>query len=110
MFLIAGIVGCKFYPSLRLFALFVSGNSPHCPLSHALKSTANAEAITRVKDRILAASHLVKEEGGLELWDTPKGQFWIRGGNRYVLPFNLAEMERHIYGQGQSRSALHPSG
>jgi FkbM family methyltransferase len=89
-----------FYPSLRLFALFVAGHSPICPLSQAIKSTANAEATIRIKDRILAGSHLVKEESGLELWYTPKGYFWIPRGNRYVLPFNLAEMERHIYGSG----------
>ncbi len=55
----------------------------------------------RIKDRILAASHFLKEESGLELWQTPKGNFWIPKGNRYVLPFNLAEMEQHIYGTGE---------
>jgi FkbM family methyltransferase len=104
--LIASAAAYEFYPSLRLFALFVAGHSPYCPLAQAVKSTANAETITRVKDRILAASHLVKEEGGLELWDTPKGQFWIPRGNRYVLAFNLAELERHIYGSGEH--FIHP--
>jgi len=49
----------------------------------------------------LAASHLTAEKDGLELWDTPKGPYWIPKGNRYVLPFNLAEMEAHIYGSGK---------
>ena len=101
MLLIVGGTAYEFYPSLRLFALFVAGHSPTCPLSHAIKSTANAEAKFRVKDRILAASRLVKEESGLELWDTPKGQFWIPKGGRYILPFNLAEMELHIYGSDE---------
>lgn len=43
----------------------------------------------------------MREESGLELWSTPKGDYWIPKGNRYVLPFNLAEMEQHIYGQGE---------
>ena len=55
----------------------------------------------RIKDRILAGSHLMKEDSGLELWSTPKGDYWIPKGNRYVLPFNLAEMEQHIYGTGE---------
>ncbi len=99
--LIAGFAAYLFYPSLRLAALAATGHSPHCPFSKAIKSTANIEETTRIKDRILGASHLVKAESGLELWDTPKGQFWIPKGNRYVLPFNLAEMERHIYGSGE---------
>ena len=61
-------------------------------MSRAVQCKANADQKTRIKDRILAASHLVKEDSGLELWNTPKGQFWIPKGNHYVLPFNLAEM------------------
>ena len=87
-------------PPVRLWALVVAGHSPNCPMANAIKSQANVDEKTRIKDRILAASHLVKRESGLELWDTPKGQFWIPQGNRYVLPFNLAEMEQHIYGEG----------
>ena len=32
---------------------------------------------------------------------TPKGEFWIPVKNQYVLPFNLAEMERKVYGSGE---------
>jgi FkbM family methyltransferase len=67
----------------------------------AVKSTANANDTLRIKDRIFAGSHLRREESGLELWDTPKGSFWIPKGNHFVLPFNLAEMERQIYGSGE---------
>lgn len=101
LLLIVAAAVYEFYPSLRLLALVVAGHSPNCPWSHAIRSTANVEETTQIKDRILADSHLVKEESGLELWDTPKGPFWIPKGNRYVLPFNLAEMERHIYGSGE---------
>jgi len=90
-----------FSPPFRLLALVVAGHSPNCPMSHAVRCNSNAVEKTRIKDRILAASHLVKEENNLELWDTPKGQYWIPKGNRYVLPFNLAEMEQHIYGSGE---------
>ena len=90
-----------FSPPFRLLALVAAGHSPNCPMSHAVRCNSNAVEKTRIKDRILAASHLVKEENNLELWDTPKGQYWIPKGNRYVLPFNLAEMEQHIYGSGE---------
>ena len=70
-----------------------------------VQSRANVDEKKRIKDRMLAGSHLLKEDSGLELWSTPKGDYWIPKGNRYVLPFNLAEMEQHIYGQ---RRAFHP--
>jgi FkbM family methyltransferase len=99
--LAVGIAAYLIFPPFRLWALVMAGNSPVCPMSHAVGSQANIVEKTRIKDRILAGSHLLKEESGLELWNTPKGQFWIPKGNRYVLPFNLAEMEQHIYGQGE---------
>ncbi|MFN7992602.1 MAG: FkbM family methyltransferase [Bryobacteraceae bacterium] len=102
----AGAAAFEFSPSFRLWALVAAGRSPVCPASLAVKSHANVVEKTIIKDRILAGSHLLKEESGLELWDTPKGQYWIPKGNRYVLPFNLAEMEQHIYGTGQH--FIHP--
>jgi FkbM family methyltransferase len=88
-------------PPARLAALVAAGRSPVCPFWNAIHSRANLDETGAVKDRIYAASRLVREESGLELWDTPKGQFWIPRGNRFVLPFNLAEMERHVYGEGE---------
>lgn len=88
------------YPPARLAALVASGKSPVCPLANALRSRANLDETGRIKERIYAASRLVRQESGLELWDTPKGQFWIPRGNRFVLPFNLAEIERGVYGSG----------
>jgi FkbM family methyltransferase len=99
--LVAGLAAYAWYPPFRLLTLVATGNSPVCPLTHALKSKANLEETLAIKDRIVAASRLLKEESGLELWETPDGQFWIPKGNRYVLPFNLAEMERHVYGSGE---------
>src|SRR5450759_3453749 len=90
LLLLAALASWEFYAPFRLFALVVAGRSPVCPLSGAVKASANAEDTIRIKDRILAGSRLLKEESGLELWDTPKGQFWIPKGNRYVLPFNLS--------------------
>ena len=89
------------YPPFRLWALVVAGRSPVCPMARAVECKANMDEKIRIKDRMLAGSHLLKEDSGLELWSTPKGQFWIPKGNRYVLPFNLAEMEQHIYGTGE---------
>jgi FkbM family methyltransferase len=99
--LLAGAAGYKYSPRFRLFVLVATGRSPVCPLRLAVRSTANLDDTLRIKDRILAGSQLRREESGLELWDTPKGPFWVPKGNRFVLPFNLAEMERQIYGSGE---------
>jgi len=95
--LLALVSAAAWLPQARLLGLAAFARSPVCPFSHALRSRANLEQTLRIKDRILAASRLVRAEGGLELWDTPKGPFWIPRGNRFVLPFNLAEMERQVY-------------
>jgi len=90
-----------FWPRFRLLTLVLTGRSPVCRLSLALDSQAHLDRLKEIKDRILGASHLAAERDGLELWNTPKGPYWIPKGNRYVLPFNLAEMEAHIYGSGE---------
>ena len=100
--LILAAAAYAWFPPFRLFTLVVTGRSPVCPLANAVRVRAHVEEMNRVKDRILDASKLVREESGLELWNTPKGQFWIPKGNRFVLPFNLAEMEMKIYGTGEN--------
>ena len=90
------------YPPARLFALAVVGRSPACPLANAIKSDENLRLQIRYNDEIIKASKLVESDpAGYQLWDTPAGRFWIPGGSRWVLPFNLAEQKRRIYGDDQ---------
>jgi len=103
---IALVAAYLWYPPARLLGFVAMGRSPVCPVGKALKSRSHLEELGQIKDRIFLASKLVEEDGGLELWDTPKGPFWIPKGSRYVLPFNLAEMERHVYGEGEH--FIHP--
>ncbi|MBK9168757.1 MAG: FkbM family methyltransferase [Bryobacterales bacterium] len=92
-------VGAYLYPPARLMVLVLAGRSPACPMANAVRADQHRETLTIVKDRILAASQRVERTGGLELWETPYGPFWIPEGNQFVLPFNLAEQELEIYGQ-----------
>jgi len=92
----------RWYPPARLLAIVVAGRSPVCPLSNALKCADNLRRQIAIKDRILAASREIeKDPAGYHLWDTPKGRYWMPAGSDYVLPFNLAEQERKIYGTGE---------
>lgn len=100
LIIIAGLA-YSFYPPFRLFTFVVAGRSPVCPLEEAVKASENLRRQVEYKDRMLNASRLVEQDPkGYELWQTPKGRYWIPSGSRYVLPFNLAEQERKIYGTG----------
>jgi FkbM family methyltransferase len=89
------------YPPVRLLALVVAGRSPSCPLKQAIRSEANLNDQISLNQKIIKASkHLETDPAGFERWQTPKGTYWIPAGSRYVLPFNLAEQERRIYGSG----------
>jgi len=58
---------------------------------------ANKVEGAKLRDR----SHLVKEADGLELWQTPLGEFWNPQGND--LFYTLAEQWVHNYGDGPYR-------
>jgi FkbM family methyltransferase len=91
-----------FYAPARLAAIVLLGRSPVCPMARAIHSADELRTQIANKDRILSASKLLeKDPAGYHLWDTPHGRFWIPQGSDYVLPFNLAEQERKIYGVGE---------
>lgn len=95
---VATTAAAWFYPPVRLFAIAAVGRSPVCPIGNAIKSDDNVRRQIAYKDQILAASKLIKSDSGFELWNTPDGPYWIPAGSRWVLPFNLAEQKRNIYG------------
>ena len=99
--LILGAIAYAYYPPFRYFTFVVAGRSPICPLDQAVKTQDNLTLQVAYKDQILNASNLLEQDPkGYELWETPKGRYWIPSGSRYVLPFNLAEQQRRIYGSG----------
>ena len=81
----------------------LQGKSPHCPLSLALKTPAAHLDQEAAKDAFIERLKLGTSDQGFERWDLPAtandagGSFWIPAGNRWVLPFNLAEQSRDIY-------------
>jgi FkbM family methyltransferase len=97
---LAVVIAAMLYPPIRLSALVFAGRSPVCPLSRAVKSQENLRKQIEIKDRMIAASRMVGKDDLYEQWETPKGTYWIAKGSRYVLPYNLAEQERDIYGTG----------
>ncbi|HEY2014325.1 MAG TPA: FkbM family methyltransferase [Bryobacteraceae bacterium] len=100
---IAGVVLAGWlFPPVRLFAMTVVGRSPVCPLRNALAADRNLQLQIRLDNEILRASKVVeKDPAGYHLVDTPHGRWWIPEGNDFVLPFNLAEQVREVYGSGE---------
>lgn len=102
--LLVAVVGAAgyFYPPVRLFAIKAVGRSPVCPMRNALAADRNERLQIRYDNDILRASKVVeKDPAGYHLVETPHGRWWIPEGNDYVLPFNLAEQAREVYGTGE---------
>jgi len=90
-----------YYAPARALALAAAGRSPHCPLENAWNAASHWRLLKEANDRIIRGSRLIETDpAGFRLWETPAGRFWIPEGSDYVLPFNLAEQERKIYGTG----------
>ena len=91
-----------FYPPARLFAFAMVGRSPECPVANAVKADENLKLQILYNDQMIKGSKLLETDpAGYQLWDTPLGRYWIPAGSRWVLPYNLAEQKRHIYGNNQ---------
>jgi len=98
----AVIAAGYFFPPVRLLGMKLVGRSPVCPFRNALAADQNLQSQIRHSNAILQASKVVeKDPAGYHLVETPRGRWWIPEGNDYVLPFNLAEQEREIYGTGE---------
>ncbi len=91
-----------FYSPARVRLLVWSGRGVPCAASDAARGVANREHQVELKDRILRASRMVRQDpAGFNLWQTPSGPFWLPKGSDYALPWDLAEQERRIYGTGE---------
>ncbi len=98
-----GVAAFERVTPFRIVLEAAAGRSPECPLAEALQSHDNVARQIEYKDQILNASKLVETDPkGFHLWNTPKGRYWIPDGSDYVLPFNLAEQQRKIYGTGEN--------
>lgn len=95
------VAGVGLYPPSRATVISLLGRSPSCPLANAVKVHDHEQALMHSKDRILNASKLLQKDADYHQWQTPMGTYWIPKGDDYVLPFNLAEEDNHIYGTGK---------
>lgn len=103
--LLAVVATARFLAPERfeIVLMAAQGKNPHCPLGLALEAPGEHKEQDAVKDAYIAKLKLGASESGFERWDLPAGDgeagrsFWIPAGNRWILPFNLAEQSRDIY-------------
>ncbi len=97
--LIAAAAFVAFYAPARLTFWVLAGRGQGCPRENAVRALDGVRDQIAKKDEFLAASKLVEtDDKGFKLYQTPDGPYWIPTGSEYVLPFNLAEQARDIYG------------
>lgn len=97
----AAAVAYAYYAPFRLFTLVMVGHSPACPLSNALQANQHSHQLQEAHNRLVASMvRMQHDNAGFDQWKTAKGTYWIPSGDKFVLPFNLAEQELKIYGTG----------
>ena len=101
------VAAAIWYPPVRFVSLKLAGRAPDCPWPKTLELYREQQAQLRYHTEFVRASRILQTDPqGYELLDTPRGRWWIPTGNEFVLPFNLAEQEREVYGSGDR--AVHP--
>ena len=89
----------NFYPGLSILpAAWGLRMSPYCTVWQAVTDAqVKVDRDAKAKE-LLAQSHLVRTEGGLKLWSTPEGEFWVPDSSGEVLAILLAQQKQNIYG------------
>jgi len=87
------------YPPMFILGLALIGRSPLCPPLQAFKGAKSYLFFREKVDPISRGSHLLeRDRTGFNLWETPRGRFWIPAGSDSVLPILLAQQDSKVYG------------
>src|SRR4051812_3902251 len=88
------------YPPMLAWGLGVIGRNPICASFDSLRGAQKHMRVINGEQDLVAHSRLLKSDGNLNLWRTPKGDWWVpKGSDAVVLGF-LAQQQNKIYGEG----------
>lgn len=93
-----GLLMQVFPGALVLVAGVGATRSPYCSLWQGARDIPLKLARFEAAKKLKAATRLVRRDGGLDLYETPRGTYWVPGGNPEILPILLAQQETKIYG------------
>ena len=96
---LAFAVAARVYPGLVLLVRpGLISRSPYCSRWKAVRDARIMAGQNEEATRIARASHVLRRDAGLVLWQTPAGEFWVPGSDDAILPILLAQSNRRIYG------------
>ena len=97
----AGAASLRFSPTALAFGMKLTGKAPYCSWGRLWSIRAENAEHARIEQALRAGTRLVRTEGELTLWQTPRGAYWLPRGDTDLIPFLLAEQERKLYGEGK---------
>ena len=65
------------WPPLAAYLLGMIGRMPECAFAQGAAGIGKHVEENRIMDRFSRVSRLIRTESDLELWDTPRGQWWL---------------------------------
>jgi len=93
------LLAIRLYPPALGILLALAGQRPACGLMESISGIKQKFVVVEAVPRIAAASRVALDErGGLRLWETPHGKFWVPGDSGAVMPILLAQQQAGIYG------------
>jgi FkbM family methyltransferase len=84
----------RWHDRVRPFLLYWAGRTGGCTLRQSLAFKEDPAA--QLSKEIAQRSKLLRQDGALELWGTPRGQFWIPATTTSLF-YILAEQQLRIY-------------
>lgn len=89
------------HPPMLALGLGAIGRSRVCGPIDSLRGAQKHVEVTNGGGDLRAKSELLRSDGNLNLWKTPKGEWWMpKGSDEHVLAF-LAQQQSRIYGEGE---------
>jgi FkbM family methyltransferase len=91
-------VGVWIHPPMMALGLSAIGRNPVCGSVESLRGTQKHMSVSNGEEDLFKHSQLLRTDGNLNLWRTPRGDWWLpKGSDRPVLGF-LAQQQNKIYG------------
>jgi FkbM family methyltransferase len=88
------------YPPMLAWGLGAIGRNPICGSLDSLHGAQKHMRVINDGHNLVTNSRLLKTDGNLNLWRTPRGDWWVpKGSDEVVLSF-LAQQQHKIYGEG----------
>jgi FkbM family methyltransferase len=83
----------------QLLAVVIRGNT-QCPFGLTMGMVDNVKAFHLTAQKMKSAMKLIQKDGDQELYETPRGPFWMPAASVSLIPIVLAEQEQQLYGKG----------